>query len=1172
MAGFDPSEYEAFLAQSAGGGTRGRAPTTAAPSPFAPPAAVPVNSPGGFDPNEYESFLASSAAPAPVASAASFDQRFAGDNSAPALTARTADASRSALGRGLQAQADERLIGSSGAGNQIAAAVRAGGNMAGLNLPRNIGAAIASIPGIGNGRPFGENYQLAADQDAALARQNPKSALAGDVAGIVGGAVALPGFSGGSTLIKRAGQAALTGFGYGAAAEAFDSKDIGRSVASGLVSAGVGAALSPAIEKAAPHLMRLIQSGRPVRDASGAFSADAVDALRAAGVDPSTLAPEAADQIAASFAAKGVSPAAAREAQAAAFGIPLSRGQATLDPAALALERQSVAGSRGNRAQAVGDEFMRRQGEAVDEARVGILGRLAGGGSVLDNPNAAAEMIADRARGLADDNAFRVAAAQRGADTALEQLRGPMPPDALDAATAAAQALREAAGQRKAAYQGAYADLAAYPGEFVPGALDKMGTRVRRGLGADVPVDPVLTPAAARALDDLDSLPGLFGAEGGTGPNLQQLDQVRKRLVSYRSGTGQNATDRRAMGRILDEFDNHTQAALEAGLFGPRQAAPRAAGAADDFPGLPADDVPFPGLPAAAPASGRERGPETLIQFLARQGGIRATGDARAADLHRVMTGTGPLARLNGRSVDELRVPLMEEGFLPPDADGGMARNITNELYDLIRRERAGEPTYRASDVNRAAAMDRGGRAGDADAAYAERLGEFTDRARMELESTGLRARDLDPAALRDAAESLMLGQADDVATAYERAVMSRPGQTGPAPRLEAPEAAPFPGEGAARVADTTALPGGSTEPAEVMRKARGLFADYQRTFRPQGPGDDVGRAVQRIIERDAQPGEVASMLFGGSRAGNTGLSVRLAERIKGTLGEDSPGWQAVQQGLVSKVLETRGGGDVAGRIEHLLKGDGRTLAARILSPEQRAGLEVYRRGVVQAEATRTALPAWVSDLARTGFDPNRVTAGLFGSGIPGSRVGSAEYAKTLKQTFGANSAEWSNLRQAAWLNLTGEGGAARLPALKEAERIRAFTGGEGKGLARQMFTGEELAVMNRYADAVRATHVPNGSRLADGGRSQALAAQAMNLIAGAVGFKIGGPAGAAAAYGVKAGQRVLQGGLNGARASRSFDGGAPRVRAPLPVAPAAIPARVGVAAGILPFGALVPR
>ncbi len=1168
MAGFDPAEYEAFLSRSGGAApARARNTPVPAPNPFeepagtAPPSAA-APAAGGFDPREYEAFLSRSA---PAAAPASFDARFRGDGSAPARTARTADTGASALGRGLQERADEMLVGPASAGNAASAALSEFANTAALNIPRNVAAGIATL---GNGASFDQNYQLARDRDAALARQNPKSALAGEVAGIVGGAAALPALSGAATLGGRVGQAAVTGAGYGAAGEFLDTKDIGRAAVAGGVGGVAGGTLAGAIEKLGPSVLRMIQRGTPYRGADGALSAEAEAALRGAGLDPAAL-PEGLDaRLMDALKTKGASPAVAREAQAAEFGIPLSRGQATQDPAAIGLERRALAGVSGSGARDAGTGFMERQAGAVDEARAGVLQRLAGDAPAIDNPRAAAERIADRARGLADDAAFRASAAQRGADAAVERIRGPMPPDPLDAAGTVMQGVRDAAGRSRGAYRQAYDDVAAIPGEFAPGALDRMGTRVQRGLGPEYPVDPVLTPAAHRALADLDNLPGLFGAEPGTGPNLQQVDQIRKRLVAYRSGTGANATDRRAVDKILSEFDGHTQAALEAGLFGPRQAAPapRGGGAADDFPGFAPGDAPFPDLPAAAPA-GRELAPESLVQWLGRQGGIALDGDARAGDLQRVMTGFGPLARRNGRSLDELRVPLIEEGFLPPDADGGVARNIGDEVLNLIRRERGGEPTYRAGDAQRAAGFDRGGRAADADAAYAERVGAYSGRVQAELEAAGLRSRDIDPAALRDAGEAMMLGHADDAATAYERAVMGRPTIAGgerPVPTAAPPEAAPFPGAGAAAPAETTALPGGSTAPYEAMSRARGLFADHQRTFKPNGPGDDVGLAMRRIIERDAQPGEVATMLFGGSQAGNTGLSVRLAERMRGVLGEDSPGWQAVQQGLISKAIEGRGR-DVGARLDHLLTGEGRTLAARVLNPEQRAGLEVYRKGLAQAEAARTSLPEWVEDLARTGFDPNRVTAGLFGSGVPGARAGSAEYAKTLRQAFGKDSPEWSNLRQAAFLQLVGHDAATRLPAAKEAERIRAFLGGEGKGLAEALFNPTERALMNSYAGAVAMTHMPNGGRLPDGGRASRIAQQAMNLIAGAVGFKLGGPGGGAlGAVGARIVKDVASGGMNAARASRSFEGGAPRVQRPGPPPPPAVTGGAGTAAGLM--------
>ncbi|MGE8131493.1 hypothetical protein ACQKQD_31485 [Methylobacterium sp. NPDC080182] len=156
----------------------------------------------------------------------------------------------------------------------------------------------------------------------------------------------------------------------------------------------------------------------------------------------------------------------------------------------------------------------------------------------------------DRARQAAQADAERSSVAQRGVDDALRAVRGRGETDALDAATLAAQGVRDAAAQGRTAYRGAYDEVAQIPATFTPGALDRLGARVRDRLGADVPIDPVLTPAATRAISDLDALPGLFNLQPGEGPSLRQLDQVRKRLVAYRGTTGQSPTDRRAVDPV----------------------------------------------------------------------------------------------------------------------------------------------------------------------------------------------------------------------------------------------------------------------------------------------------------------------------------------------------------------------------------------------------------------------------------------------------------------------------------------------------------------------------------------------------------------------------------------------------------------------------------------------
>ncbi|MGE8131492.1 hypothetical protein ACQKQD_31480 [Methylobacterium sp. NPDC080182] len=59
--------------------------------------------------------------------------------------------------------------------------------------------------------------------------------------------------------------------------------------------------------------------------------------------------------------------------------------------------------------------------------------------------------------------------------------------------------------------------------------------------------------------------------------------------------------------------------------------------------------------------------------------------------------------------------------------------------------------------------------------------------------------------------------------------------------------------------------------------------------------------------------------------------------------------------------------------------------------------------------------------------------------------------------------------------------------------------------------------------------------------------AKAVDLIAGAIAFKVGGLGAAAGTYGAKVGTRAVMGGVGAASARRSFEGGATRLVAPPP-------------------------
>ena len=134
----------------------------------------------------------------------------------------------------------------------------------------------------------------------------------------------------------------------------------------------------------------------------------------------------------------------------------------------------------------------------------------------------------------------------------------------------------------------------------------------------------------------------------------------------------------------------------------------------------------------------------------------------------------------------------------------------------------------------------------------------------------------------------------------------------------------------------------------EAFKGARKSFSDYRKTFTPDGAGDDVGRAVERIIKRDPTPQEVANLLYGHSKVGATGLSTRLAERIGSVVGRDSDEWMAIRQGAWQRVTGvTEGKAEmsakrISDRIYDFTRGEGASLAKQLFKPEEIKQMNTY--------------------------------------------------------------------------------------------------------------------------------------------------------------------------------------------------------------------------------------
>lgn len=186
-----------------------------------------------------------------------------------------------------------------------------------------------------------------------------------------------------------------------------------------------------------------------------------------------------------------------------------------------------------------------------------------------------------------------------------------------------------------------------------------------------------------------------------------------------------------------------------------------------------------------------------------------------------------------------------------------------------------------------------------------------------------------------------------------------------------------------------------------ALKDARGAFASYQRTFNPQGAGDDVGRVMRTMVERDVTPEQVANYIFGSSKVGANSTNVRVAGRLKELLGPDSPEWSAVRQAAWQKLVNAPAGATPMGpqkasqRIAEFLDGEGRSFARQLFSADE---LNAMRRhaSIEKALASKpgTANPPNSGNrLAQLARDSLATIGGMLGMSTGGPQGAAAGYA-----------------------------------------------------------------------------------------------------------------------------------------------------------------------------------
>lgn len=140
---------------------------------------------------------------------------------------------------------------------------------------------------------------------------------------------------------------------------------------------------------------------------------------------------------------------------------------------------------------------------------------------------------------------------------------------------------------------------------------------------------------------------------------------------------------------------------------------------------------------------------------------------------------------------------------------------------------------------------------------------------------------------------------------------------------------------------------------------ARAAYADYRKTF-TAGKNDPVGRVVEKIIGKAdnpaAIPNDVADFMYGSAGVNPSSLNVGVVNRLKSTLGDQSPEWYAVKQGLFARLVDAGEGATplgpakVAQRLSKFLNADGKEMSALVFSNAERDVLQKYASLMRQIE------------------------------------------------------------------------------------------------------------------------------------------------------------------------------------------------------------------------------
>jgi hypothetical protein len=246
-----------------------------------------------------------------------------------------------------------------------------------------------------------------------------------------------------------------------------------------------------------------------------------------------------------------------------------------------------------------------------------------------------------------------------------------------------------------------------------------------------------------------------------------------------------------------------------------------------------------------------------------------------------------------------------------------------------------------------------------------------------------------------------------------------------------------------------SALISGSDEALEAVKIARRKYSAFRKTFTAQ-PGDDASRLIEKMVKDDVTPQEVANVLWGATKVGTKGSSVRVATRLKAALPEAD--FNNIRSGTWARVAQTDQGATLTPakmrtRINDFLDGEGEALSKVMFSAEERMTMRRFSRAmdilIPPREATNPSGSGYaISRLMQDTWQAAMTSLGMVTggpAGAIGARIAAASAGGAKASLKAAGIAAPLPLRgpgavsnSALTAGVTGAGGAQASNALNE--------------------------------------------------------------------------------------------------------------------------------------------